>query len=150
MKKSELIKIIETVVRKEVKKQLNEIFIKENKSSSLTELVSDPVTIKSKNRTTKKYKQYTENTVLNKVLNETVGGLPQGDGQEPYPVMGGGTYDTSRVNELVGHGKSDQDKRNIGAVESIKSRGKNVDDVPDHVTDALTKDYSSLMKKFNK
>ena len=39
MNKKELIKIIELVVRKEVKKQVNEIFIKENKSSlkSLTE-----------------------------------------------------------------------------------------------------------------
>ena len=64
--------------------------------------------------------------------------------------MGGGTYDTSRVDELAVHGKSDQDKRDIGAVESIKSRGKNVNDVPDYVTDALTKDYSSLMKKFDK
>ena len=33
MKKQELIKIIETVVRKEVKKQINEIFIKEENSS---------------------------------------------------------------------------------------------------------------------
>ena len=37
MKKQELIKIIELVVRKEVKKQMNEIFIKDNDSSSLTE-----------------------------------------------------------------------------------------------------------------
>ena len=42
MKKQELIKIIELVVRKEVKKQMNEIFIKDNDSSSLTELVSTP------------------------------------------------------------------------------------------------------------
>ena len=42
MKKQELIKIIELVVRKEVKKQVNEIFIKEENSSSLTELVSSP------------------------------------------------------------------------------------------------------------
>ena len=33
MKKQELIKIIELVVRKEVKKQANEIFIKENKET---------------------------------------------------------------------------------------------------------------------
>ena len=150
MKRSELTKIIESLVSKEVKKQLNEIFIKEENSSSLTELVSEPVVTKSKKKTKIEYKNYTENKVLNKVLNETVGGLPQGNGQESYPTMGGGTYDTSRVDELVGHGKSDQDKRDIGAVESIKSRGKNVNDVPDYVTDALTKDYSSLMKKFDK
>ena len=46
MKKQELIKIIETVVRKEVQKQMNEIFIKEENSSSLTELVSKPITEK--------------------------------------------------------------------------------------------------------
>ena len=46
MKKQELIKIIETVVRKEVKKQMNEIFIKDNDSASLTELVSQPLSEK--------------------------------------------------------------------------------------------------------
>ena len=33
MKKKELIKILETLVRKEVKKQVNEIFINEGKKS---------------------------------------------------------------------------------------------------------------------
>jgi hypothetical protein len=105
--------------------------------------------IKSKEKTKKEYKQYTTNETLNKVLNETVGGLPQGNGQESYPTMGGGTYDTSRITELAGHGKSDQEKREIGAVQSIKSRGVKVADVPDHVTNALVRDYSSLMKKFD-
>ena len=49
MKKQELVKIIEAVVRKEVKKQMNEIFIKEENSSSLTELVSTPITEKEFN-----------------------------------------------------------------------------------------------------
>ena len=150
MKKSELIKIIETVVRKEVKKQLNELFIKEENSSLLAELVSEPVVIKSKEKTKKEYKQYTTNETLNKVLNETVGGISQGDGKESYPMMGGGVYDTSRIPELAGHGKSDKEKREIGAVQSIKSIGVKVDDVPAHVTNALVRDYSSLMKKFNK
>ena len=105
MKKSELTKIIETVVRKEVKKQLNEIFIKEENSSLLAELVSEPVVIKSKEKTKKEYKQYTTNETLNKVLNETVGGISQGGGKESYPMMGGGVYDTSRIPELAGHGK---------------------------------------------
>ena len=43
MKKSELIRLIETIVRKEIKKQINEIFINEdNSSSQLIELVSTP------------------------------------------------------------------------------------------------------------
>ena len=87
MKKQELIKIIETVVRKEVKKQMNEIFIKDKDSSSLTELVSKPLIekefkepIRKREVKPKKEVNYTSNKALNKVLNETVGGVPQGEG----------------------------------------------------------------------
>ena len=160
MKKQELIKIIEAVVRKEVKKQMNEIFIREENSSQLTELVSKPLTEKEfKEPIRKQYKtkpkkevHYTSNTALNKVLNETVGGVPQGDGGG-YETMGGGIYDSSKVNEILvretGLGNSEsvkEKKREIAAVDSIKKAGVNVDQVPDHVQDALTKDYSGLMK----
>ena len=159
MKKQELIKIIETVVRKEVKKQMNEIFIKEENSSSLTELVSKPLTekefkepIKKKQVKPKKEVHYTSNEALNKVLNETVGGVPQGEGGG-YETMGGGVYDTSKINDVLagatGLGntaESKEIKREIAAVDSIKKAGISVDQVPDHVTDALTKDYSGLMK----
>lgn len=160
MKKNELLKIIEAVVRKEVKKQMNEIFIKEENSSSLTELVSKSLTEKEfKEPIRKQYKtkpkkkvHYTSNETLNKVLNETVGGVPQGDGGG-YETMGGGIYDSSKVNELLvretGLGNPEsvkEKKREIAAVDSIKKAGVNVDQVPDHVQDALTKDYRGLMK----
>ena len=158
MKKQELIKIIETVVRKEVKKQMNEIFIKDNDSSSLTELVSKPLTEKEfkepirKQYKSKKEVNYTSNKALNKVLNETVGGVPQGESGE-YPTMGGGVYDSSKVNDLLaretGLGNPEsvkEKKREIAAVDSIKKAGVNVDQVPDHVQDALTRDYSDVMK----
>jgi hypothetical protein len=158
MKKNELLKIIEAVVRKEVKKQMNEIFIKEENSSSLTELVSKPITekefkepIRKKQVKSKKEVHYTSNESLNKVLNETVGGVPQGEGG--YETMGGGIYDSSKVNEILvretGLGNTEsvkEKKREIAAVDSIKKAGVNVDQVPGHVTDALTKDYSGLMK----
>ena len=159
MKKQELIKIIETVVRKEVKKQMNEIFIKEENSSSLTELVSKPITekefkepIRKKQVKPKKEVHYTDNETLNKVLNETAGGIPQGESGE-YPTMGGGVYDTGKINDVLagatGLGNSEgakERKREIAAVDSIKKAGVNVDQVPDHVTDALTRDYSAVMK----
>jgi hypothetical protein len=162
MKKQELIKIIELVVRKEVKKQVNEIFIKEENSSSLTELVSKPITEKEfKEPIRKQYKtkpkkevNYTTNKALNKVLNETVGGVPQGDGSG-YETMGGGVYDTNKMNDvLIGAGAgnagvSKEMKREIGAVETIKKAGVSVDQVPDHVTNALTRDYSAVMKAIN-
>ena len=160
MKKQELIKIIEAVVRKEVKKQMNEIFIKEENSSLLSELVSKPLTEKKfKEPIRKQYKtkpkkevHYTSNEALNKVLNETAGGVPQGDGSG-YPSMGGGVYDTSKINEVLagatGLGNTAQSKeikREIAAVDSIKRAGVSVDQVPDHVTNALTRDYSDVMK----
>jgi hypothetical protein len=160
MKKHELIKIIEAVVRKEVKKQMNEIFIKDNDTSSLTELVSQPLAEKEfKKPIRKQYKtkpkkevHYTSNEALNKVLNETVGGVPQKDGGG-YETMGGGIYDSSKINNVLagatGLGNSAQSKeikREIAAVDSIKKAGVSVDQVPDHVQDALTKDYSGLMK----
>ena len=149
MKKQELIKIIELVVRKEVKKQMNEIFIKDNDSSSLTELVSTP-TPKPVQKPKEEVK-YTSNEALNKVLNETVGGVPQGEGG--YETMGGGVFDSSRMNEVLaketGLGDTEtvkEKKREIAAVDSIKKAGVSVDQVPDHVTNALTKDYSKVMK----
>ena len=149
MKKQELIKIIELVVRKEVKKQMNEIFIKDNDSSSLTELVSTP-TPKPVQKPKEEVK-YTSNEALNKVLNETVGGVPQGEGG--YETMGGGIYDSSKINDILvkesGYGNPEtvnEKKREIAAVDTIKNAGVNVDQVPDHVTNALTKDYSKVMK----
>jgi len=154
MKKQELIKIIETVVRKEVKKQMNEIFIKDNDSSSLTELVSVQPTKKVQQPEVQKPKKdvnYTSNEALNKVLNETVGGVPQGDGG--YETMGGGVFDSSKINDILvretGLGNPEsvkEKKREIAAVDSIKKAGVNVDQVPDHVTNALTRDYSAVLK----
>jgi len=167
MKKQELIKIIELVVRKEVKKQMNEIFIKEENSSSLTELVSKPLTekefkepIRKKQVKPKKEVHYTNNETLNKILNETAGGVPQGDGgptvtgYEDYPTLGDGVFDSSKINDVLAGSPPGvattetvkQKKRDIGAVQSIKNARVNVDDVPDHVQDALTKDYTGLMK----
>ena len=158
MKKQELIKIIETVVRKEVQKQMNEIFIKEENSSSLTELVSESKIekefkepIRNKQIKPKKEVHYTDNETLNKILNETAGGIPQGEGG--YDTMGGGVYGTGKMNEVLagatGLGNTEgakEKKREIAAVDSIKKAGVSVDQVPDHVQDALTKDYSAVMK----
>ena len=169
MKKQELVKIIEAVVRKEVKKQMNEIFIKEENSSSLTELVSKPLTEKEfKEPIRKQYKtkpkkevNYTSNKALNKVLNETVGGVPQGEagasqvgGYEDYPTLSGEAFDSSKINDVLAGSPPGvattetvkQKKRDIGAVQTIKNARVNVDQVPDHVQDALTRDYSAVMK----
>ena len=81
---------------------------------------------------------------MNDVLNETVG-LSKKQTEE-YPTLGGGTFDTSRMSELMGYGKTDEVRRDMVAVDTIKKAGRSVDQVPEHVTNALTRDYSGLMK----
>ena len=145
MTKKELIKIIREVVRREIKKEINEIFIKEQTISKtqLTDVipkVSEP----------KKKISYTNNKSLNEVLNETVGLSKQQQEFEEYPTMNGKTFDSSRMQELMGYGKSDEGKREMAAVDTLKKAGKSVNDVPEHVTNALTRDYSKLMKAIDK
>ena len=149
MKKSELIKIIELVVRKEVKKQVKEIFIKENKSS-LKSLAPKPK--KKIVQQKREVVQYTENKALNDVLNETVG-LSKGDSEvDEYPTMGGGVFDSSRATELLGYGDSmrmggdKETQRKVAAVQTMKEAGVSSEQLPENLVNALTRDYSDLMK----
>ena len=147
MKKSELIKIIELVVRKEVKKQVNEILIKENSIKSKPVIKSKP---KPKSRVEK---HYTSNLELNKVLNETVGLNDKSQEDEEWPTMGGGTFDSTRATELLGYGDSiaaqggsNEMKRNMAVAQTLREKNVSVKDVPESLVNALSRDYSDLMK----
>ena len=143
MTKQQLQKIIQEAVRKEVKKQMNEIFIKEETSSKLIDIALDVSEQEEE-------VQYTKNKSLNKVLNETVGLSKSKKEFEEYPTLGDGTFDRSRMTELLGYGKPDEVKRDMVAVDTLQKAGKSVNDIPEHVTNALTRDYSGLMKAINK
>ena len=139
MTKKQLVKIIQEVVRREIKKEVNKIFIEEQKTSQkLTDVI--PKVSKPREKV-----KYTKNKSLNDVLNETVGLSKKGEFDE-YPTIGGRAFDSSRMSELMGYGQSDEVKRDMVAVDTIKKAGRSVDQVPDHVTNALTRDYSGLMK----
>ena len=140
MTKKELVKIIQEAVRREVKKEVKKIFIKEETSSQLKDIT--PVISKPKNT---KEVQYTKDEVLNKVLNETKGGLSSQDNEE-YPTLGGSAFDSTRMSELMGYGKPEEVKRDMVAVDTMKKAGVSVDQVPESLVNALTRDYSDLMK----
>jgi len=150
MNKNKLRNIIELVVRKEVKKQLSEIFINEEKEISLSETISKP---KPKKVISKPKKQYTKNKALNEVLNNT---KPLGSQeQEDYPTLGGGVLGSDNMAEVLGYGdlgmgSNDERAREMGAVDTIKKAGVSVDQVPEDVQNALTRDYSGLMKAIDK
>jgi len=106
MTKKQLVKIIQEVVRREIKKEINEIFIREQKTSEpqLADVISQVSKPKEKVK-------YTKNKSLNDVLNETVGLSKQQNEFEEYPTLGGGTFDKSKMQELMGYGKSEEGRR---------------------------------------
>ena len=142
MTKKELVKIIQEAVRREVKKEVKKIFIKEE-VSDLSSIIQQP-----KVQEPKVEKRFTKDEALNKVLNETKGGI-QGIKSE-YPTLGGGAFDTTKMAELMGYGQPDEVKRDMVAVDTLKKAGVTSEQVPEAVTKALTRDYSDLMKAMNK
>ena len=149
MKKNELVKIIELVVRKEIKKQLSEIFINEENEVKLSEVISKP----KPKKVVKPKKQYTKDKMLNEVLNNT---KPLGQQEtDEYPTLGGGVLGSDNMAEVLGYGdlgrgQNKERAREMAAVDSIKKAGVSVDAVPEDVQNALTRDYSGLMKAINK
>ena len=149
MTKKDLVKIIQEVVKREVQKEVKKLFIKENKSS-LKSLAPKPKKV-TKPIQKKEPVQYTSNESLNKVLNETVG-LGQADEMDEYPTMGGGAFDSSRVSELLGYGDTigaggdKETQRNIAAAQTLREKGVSSEQVPESLVNALTRDYSDLMK----
>tara|TARA_R110001606_G_scaffold273385_1_gene421873 strand:+ start:189 stop:647 length:459 start_codon:yes stop_codon:yes gene_type:complete len=148
MTKKELVKIIQEAVRREVKKEVKKIFIKENKSIKLEDILSEKETTSPlKKQKLKQKQQFSKNEALNKVLNETAGGI-QGDKSE-YPTMGGAAFDTTKMAEMMGYGAPEEVQRDMVAVDTFKKAGVSSEQVPEHITNALTRDYSSLMKVMN-
>ena len=139
MKVKQLRTIIRKMVVEEVKKQVNEIFIKEQVKPSRM-VATKP--------TKQEEVKYTNNSALNKVLNETVG-LKETD---EYPTMGGKPYTSADMSEVLGYGDmvNPEVKRNNVAAQTLAEKGVTPEQVGDGVVNALTRDYSDLMKVINK
>ena len=90
-------------------------------------------------------KQYSSNSVLNDVLNETA----QSD---EWKTGGGGKFDSSRMNELVGGQYSDMmnSSGEVNGDAMVASMGIDPNQVDDSVKNIFTKDYRSLMKAVDK
>ena len=139
MKQGKLVSLIKEVVRNEVKKQITDILINETNIPK-----TKPVVKKKK----VEEKKYTDNPTLNKILNETAQ-----NPTEEYPTIGGGTFDSSRATELLGYGAdlgNDEIKREVAAATTMRDAGINPEAAPEHLKDALTRDYSGLMKAIDK
>ena len=138
MKSNKLVSLIKEVVKQEVKKQITDILINETNIPKTKPVVKKKV----------KEQKFTDNSVLNKILNETAQ-----QQQEEYPTLGGGTFDSSRMTEMLGYGGglgNKEVKREVAAASTLQSAGMTPETAPEHLTNALTRDYSGLMKAINK
>ena len=133
-KKTNIKTLIRQIVREEVAMAIKEVITELKKPSLSSEVVSQP---QHKKKIVSK-KQYVKNPILNEVMNETAM-------DEEWKTMGGGTYDSGKMNEVIGKSygdmMSDTSNENLAA-----SMGVNPNDAPVF----LTKDYSKVMKAIDK
>jgi hypothetical protein len=120
MKKKKNIKtIIRQIVREEVGMAIKEV---------ITELRQP---IESQPKPQKKIvekKQYTDNSILNDVLNETAQ-------DDSWKTMGGGQYTSDRMNEVIGKNYGDM----MNGTQPVPSS--------DPMSQFLNKDYSEVLEK---
>ena len=117
-KKPNIKTIIRQIVREEVAMAIKEVITELNKP---TESQPQPKKIIEK-------KSYTNNSVLNDVLNETA---QDGD----WKTMGGGEFTSDRMNELVGRQYGDM----MNGTQPVPSS--------DPMSQFLNKDYSQVLEK---
>lgn len=125
---------VKNVLREELKTQLAEILLGNSIKSKQPDYLekSESIIEESINVSTQKPKKvvkYTSNPVLNEILNETTGGIPQEGGM--VSTMGG--YGET-VREVITETKAPEN-----SPESVKS-----------VYNAMNRDYRSLMKAVDK
>ena len=149
-KKNKLVQMLREIIKREVQKEVKKIFISEGYQTPKAQNNSyDVPEVLPKPKSQKEQVSYVKDPMLNKVLNETA----QQNEMEEYPTMGGGTFDTSRMAEMMGYGSqfgNPEMKRQSIGVTTAQAAGVNPESVPESVMNALTKDYSGVMKALDK
>ena len=149
-KSQKLVTLIREMVRQEVKKEVNKIFISEGAKAISQKTNSVPEVLPVPKKSKPKEVSYSSNPTLNKLLNETA----QQNEFDEYPTVGNKTYTTSNMAEAMGYGDmmggNVKAKREIGAVQTAQAAGVNPESVPEEVMGALTKDYRGVMNALKK
>ena len=119
-KKTNIKTMIRKIVREEVAMAIQEV---------ITEL-KQPTQSQPQQKKIVEKKNYTNNSVLNDVLNETAA-------SDEWKTMGGGKFDSSRMNELIGSQYGDMMNNNPNTPVTVDGQ----------TADFLQKDYSKILKK---
>lgn len=131
MKKSELIKLIRNAVRTELSESLPKMIGEILQKTEIDN--NDPVTITKRvlkkeasvTSSKKPIKKLSKNPLINQALNETLGGVPQ------------------EGNAVSGHTP-------LNEITDFNGNKHSINELPDHVSNALNRDYSEFMKTVDK
>lgn len=104
---SKLKLVIRKIVREEVGIAIQEV---------ITELKQPTRQVSALKKKDVGEKQYTSNSVLNDILNETAGSIIPNGSTEEYPTMGNGAYTSDRMEELAGNSYKNIDSDNNGDI----------------------------------
>ena len=163
MKARQLAELLEVIVRKVVKEELkpilNEIkksskpIIREIKSTSVTKQF-DPLDVSEVLETERLRKQspkmkFSENSMLNDMLNETAESGEWRTMDSTYGSNQAQGFNRSAMAEMMGYGSGVPTAQNMMPTTDPDGRPLNVNIEGTAVGDALTKDYSQLMKAIN-
>ena len=147
--KEQLPALIKEGVKAEMKKMLSESKIAQkpqSKSISMAKAILEDEPIQeSVQQKVVPQKQFSKNPMINQILNETRGGIPQGDGGFRTMNFGQGDMGSivgkSAIAEKMGYGEM---------AKGPQPTGLGVNTGVAEIDKALNRDYSELVKRFKK
>ena len=140
-KKTNIKTVIRKMVREEVAVAIQEVINELKQPSLSSQQVSQPQPQPQKKIIEKK--NFTNNSALNDLLNETARG-------DDWKTMGGETYDSSKMNEVMSSQYGDMMNGKQSGDQMVASMGVNPDVVDDTLKDVFSRDYSGLVKAMDK
>jgi hypothetical protein len=147
--KEQLPALIKEGVKAEMKKMLSETKVApkpQSKSISMAKaILGDEPIVESVQQKHAPHKQFSKNPMINQILNETRGGIPQGDGG--FRTMNFGQGD---MGSIAG-GTAMAEKMGYGEMaRGPQPTGLGVQTGVPELDKALNRDYSELVKRFKK
>ena len=134
MKTDKLKLLIRNIAREEVAMAIQEV---------VTELKQPTQTVDKKLPKKKQIKQknYSKNSILNEVLNDTAN-------QNEWKLLGGESFTADKMDSVLNHAHTNQ--ASTTKEQTVASFGVDPSQVPEHVTNALTRNYRDVMKAVDK
>ena len=141
-KKTNIQTVIRNIVREEVAMVIHEVITELKQPPQLMTAATGEIRKTKPKKKVVEKKDYTSNSVLNDVLNETA----QSD---EWKTMGGGKFDSSKMNELVGgqYGEMMNNSSTNTDGSLARQMGMNPEDP---TAEFLKKDYRAVMKAMDK